>query len=669
MSVIAPSRVSAPIVAPDSAAVRPALRVLGTAPPNLESLLPDYLVLSRVQSGRASLHGLVGASHDRASRLSRRLGHVLRLEEGLLQVPRFGPGLPWVSLAVPGAARDGVAAPGWTEAALLGPQPVEAGCPAVARLRAARVGGTCWADPPSAALLHAVGRGLVLVRPGRDAARGRTMLRAALAQSEAARVLLLAPARGGIVREAAALGCRVLREPVDPWPLLDMAVELHVDGDDELALLGLVAGVEVHCHRPGAYAGWGATQDHGVPARTVRRTGAQVAAAALGDGLRCADPFRAGPAPVEDTIDLLVEWRRLAQANRGVGCLAGMSAWKRRRMAGMFHTGLRAPAVRRTAGGAVAEASLQGGAVAVWSSRVPAGLLVRAAAAGVGVLRVEDGFIRSVGLGCDFLPPCSVVVDRRGMYFDPSRPSDLEHLLATARFTPELRERGRRLAGLLVERGITKYNTGRADTAPPAPPGVRRILVPGQVADDASVRLGGGEVRGNLSLLARVREANPGAHITYKPHPDVDAGHRPGRLSEAEMRAHADQVVRGVSMAALVATTDEVHTLTSLAGFEALLRGCRVVTYGQPFYAGWGLTEDLAPIARRGRQLGIAELVAGALILYPRYLDPLTGLPCPPEVLIERLADPLLWRPGPLMRARRLQGRVSGWLHGMRDGR
>ena len=72
---------------------------------------------------------------------------------------------------------------------------------------------------------------------------------------------------------------------------------------------------------------------------------------------------------------------------------------------------------------------------------------------------------------------------------------------------------------------------------------------------------------------------------------------------------------------------------------------------------------------RRGRRLALDELVAGALILYPRYRDPATGLPCPPEVLIERLADPLLWRPGPLMRARRLQGRVSGWLQGMRDER
>ena len=45
-------------------------------------------------------------------------------------------------------------------------------------------------------------------------------------------------------------------------------------------------------------------------------------------------------------------------------------------------------------------------------------------------------------------------------------------------------------------------------------------------------------------------------------------------------------------------------------------RGRRVATYGQPFYAGWGLTVDLAPPARRGRLLTLDELVAGVLLLF-----------------------------------------------------
>ena len=36
--------------------------------------------------------------------------------------------------------------------------------------------------------------------------------------------------------------------------------------------------------------------------------------------------------------------------------------------------------------------------------------------------------------------------------------------------------------------------------------------------------------------------------------------------------------------------------------------------------------------------LDLDELVAGALILYPRYYDPTSGLPCPVEIAIERIA-------------------------------
>ena len=65
--------------------------------------------------------------------------------------------------------------------------------------------------------------------------------------------------------------------------------------------------------------------------------------------------------------------------------------------------------------------------------------------------------------------------------------------------------------------------------------------------------------------------------------------------------------------------------MTSLTGFDALLRGKKVVTYGLPFYAGWGLTQDMikgaAALDRRTRQLTLDELVAAVLLLYPLYWD------------------------------------------------
>src|SRR3546814_3487292 len=60
---------------------------------------------------------------------------------------------------------------------------------------------------------------------------------------------------------------------------------------------------------------------------------------------------------------------------------------------------------------------------------------------------------------------------------------------------------------------------------------------------------------------------------------------------------------------------------------DLLLRGKHVVTYGQPFYAGWGLTEDKIKTGmatgRRKRRLTLEQLVAGVLLRYPLYWDPM----------------------------------------------
>ena len=101
--------------------------------------------------------------------------------------------------------------------------------------------------------------------------------------------------------------------------------------------------------------------------------------------------------------------------------------------------------------------------------------------------------------------------------------------------------------------------------------------------------------------------------------------------------------------------------MTSLLGFEALLRGKRVTCVGAPFYAGWGLTRDLGPTpSRRTARPDLAQLVHAALIAYPRYWDPVSRRPCPPEVALQRLAEGTIPRPGPLNRLlAKLQGRFA----------
>jgi capsular polysaccharide export protein len=258
---------------------------------------------------------------------------------------------------------------------------------------------------------------------------------------------------------------------------------------------------------------------------------------------------------------------------------------------------------------------------------------------GVNVVRLEDGFLRSVGLGADLIKPVSWVFDSSGIYFDATRCSDLELLLETTGFTTEMKTRAHCFRERIVSSCLTKYNVGSGEWKRPS--GMHRIiLVPGQVESDASIRFGAPGIATNMGLLRAVREANPDAHVLYKPHPDVLAGMRIKGQDEDRALQWCHEQINNIPMGTLLPQVDELHTLTSLAGFEALLRGKKVTCYGQPFYAGWGLTTDILPIARRTRTLTLAELVSGALILYPTYIARRSGTLTTPE---QALDDLLVW--------------------------
>ena len=276
--------------------------------------------------------------------------------------------------------------------------------------------------------------------------------------------------------------------------------------------------------------------------------------------------------------------------------------------------------------------------------------------------RVEDGFLRSRGLGAELIPPLSLVVDDLGIYYDPTRASRLEHLITEAAALPPARlRRAERLVAALISTGVGKYNLSGDGSLPDAG-GRKVVLVPGQVEDDASIRLGAGEVRTNRALLQLARDRHPDAVLVYKPHPDVEAGLRAGQVAAEDLAKLADHVAAKADPMALIAQADRVVTMTSLLGFEALLRGVTVSVTGAPFYAGWGLTEDLGPVpARRRARPALAALAHAALIAYPRYHDPVTGRPCPVEVAVERLASGNI--PAPAIRLRALS-KLQGWCAG-----
>ncbi|WP_028004355.1 capsular polysaccharide export protein, LipB/KpsS family [Sinorhizobium meliloti] len=241
----------------------------------------------------------------------------------------------------------------------------------------------------------------------------------------------------------------------------------------------------------------------------------------------------------------------------------------------------------------------------------------------VPMVRIEDGFIRSVALGATKAPPLSLCFDSPVLYYDPSAPSQLERILETYDFSadPDLLSRARAGIERLIGSRLSKYNTSQ-DVDIERIYGAKdrkRILVVGQVEDDMSIIKGCERRMDNNDLVRIAARENPEAHIIYKPHPEVLHGTRPARSKPEAVKKIAQVLTQDISLADAFETIDHVYTMTSLSGFEALIRGIKVTCLGMPFYAGWGLTDDRQQCNRRSARRTVEEVFAAAYILYPRY--------------------------------------------------
>jgi len=335
--------------------------------------------------------------------------------------------------------------------------------------------------------------------------------------------------------------------------------------------------------------------------------------------------------------DYLAQAQARAETENARGYAAsGIAWWKRAHFRRYFGQGIKFASAEQAA-----ELATQTGAKHLHWATKP--LLVPRD----GVLLIEDGFLRSHGLGLRLLPPVSMVIDDLGIHYYPVRESRLEQMIAKA---PQGSPRALALFAQITTARLSKYNTGQPQSFD-IPKG-HRILVAGQVEDDASILCGAtGPIRTNLALLEAARAAHPNAVILWKPHPDVEAGYRKGAVPLTDVARLGAATLSHVSAARAIDLADEVWTMTSLIGFEALLRGKPVTCGGLPFYAGWGLTTDLvAPPQRRMARPDVAALAHAALIDYPRYWDPLTGTPTAPEIAIARLAEGITPKRGPLAR-------------------
>lgn len=584
-------------------------------------------------------------SFYRAARLAARAGMpTWSLEDGFLRSVGFGQSEPALSLVVDdlGIYYDARSPSRLEQLVAEGPTDEVRARSVIAAWKMARVSKYNHARdfagtlPESYVLVADQTLGDASIRFGMaDAGSFERMLDAALAEHPDATVILkvhpevLAGRKRGhfdLPRVARIDRVMVLGDDVHPVSLIERAKAVYTV-TSQIGFEALLWSRPVRVFGMPFYAGWGLTQDElTAPVRRRAVSLERLVYAALVSYPRYLDPETGGRCEVERVIAHLRLQRQMR--NRFAPELFGLgfSFWKRGILpAFVFGSRLRFAG----ANGPVPDHA----SVLVWGNQ--------AAPENSGsVLRLEDGFLRSVGLGADLVRPLSWVVDDLGIYYDATRPSRLESILADTVFDTRLLQRAAALRQEICRLSVTKYNVSGAPWSRPAA-AQRVILVPGQVESDASIAFGAPGVRRNIDLLRAVRAENPDAFVVYKPHPDVVAGLRSAGSGENEAAAWCDEVLIDCPMGDLLQKVDEVHVLTSLAGFEALLRGRRVVCHGMPFYAGWGLTDDRVTCSRRTRRLCLDELVAGAIFLYPTYVSRCSGRFTTPE---RALVELLCWR-------------------------
>ncbi|WP_167505968.1 capsular polysaccharide biosynthesis protein [Desulfosediminicola flagellatus] len=436
--------------------------------------------------------------------------------------------------------------------------------------------------------------------------------------------------------------CRVITQDVNPISLLKKFDKVYTK-TSQMGFEALLLGKECVCFGLPFYAGWGLTDDRVTCSRRKRKLTVQQVFAGAYILYSCYyNPHLNRESDIIDTLYTIKRYREIEHVNGYVLLLHGFPAWKRFCHLHFFKSYQRNALIFCSTPKKINTETKRKNRnlkLLVWSKPDDSDLNKAATKNNLETYHVEDGFIRSVSLGSDLTTPYSLVVDSRGLYFDPSTESDLEHIYNTYDFPSHtgLLERARKIGKNIVKSKLSKYNN--------APHGVldidrstsdKVILIPGQVADDASIRLGGLGMT-NRSLIERVRNHNPDSYIIYKPHPDVVAGNRKGNVPPHIVQKYCNLTITNISIDTCINSVDEVHTITSLSGFDAILRDKKVVTYGMPFYAGWGLTTDSRTCPRRARMLTKEELIAGALLLYPRYIHPVTKELCEIELVLEEI--------------------------------
>jgi len=440
----------------------------------------------------------------------------------------------------------------------------------------------------------------------------------------------------------------VIADNLNPITLMKQVEHVYV-ATSQMGFEALMLGKRVTCFGVPFYAGWGLTDDRADPSLAVwkRRknnlTREQIFAAAYINYTHYVHPDTLERCDIEDVLDYFLLQQQTRKKTSGKLFCFGFTLWKRNYIRGFLQSPDNHIHFVTSATQALKKGFNRSCLIILWASKDKSEAKKLSQRFNVSIHHMEDGFIRSVGIGTDLTAPASLVLDTRGIYFDPSSNSDLEHLLQHHSFDNSILKRAKKLRYLLLEAEVSKYNLGKKIPLHliQAKSGQSLILIPGQVEDDASIQTGCIDIDTNSKLIINVRENNPDAYIIFKPHPDVISGNRKGTVTNTIIDQYCDLMLDDISVTDCLNVADEVHTMTSLVGFEALLREKKVVCYGLPFYSNWGLTEDRHRLERRNphqqNTTTLDQLVAATLILYPRYINWHTGNYTTPEFIVQQI--------------------------------
>ncbi|ELH7161656.1 capsular polysaccharide biosynthesis protein, partial [Campylobacter jejuni] len=439
--------------------------------------------------------------------------------------------------------------------------------------------------------------------------------------------------------------CILITENFNPVALLEFFDKVYTKTSG-MGFEALMQECECICYGMPFYAGWGLTKDKlECKRRMQKRSLEEVFYVAYILYAEYFNPCLNQKSNIFDTIQTLAKYKDIEKVNSNKLFMLGFTLWKRHFIKPFFKAKDNEIIFLNSIKSLVRYKLKEDDKFFIWGKKYDENtlknlLLVKAKEQNLTnftpkVSLVEDGFIRSISLGSDLTRPFSLIVDDKGLYIDPNKASKLEELLQNEIFDENMLNRAKNIIKILLENRFSKYNgLKHEDLKINAKIGQKIILIPAQVEDDASIILGGFGLS-TLDLLKEVRAKNQDAYIIFKPHPDVLSGNRVGLKDETLILEFCDEIVKDCSIDSAIKIADEIHTITSTSGFDALLRAKKVFAYGMPFYAGWGLTKDKYRCERRTRKLSLEELVAGALIAYPRYINPKTKTLCEIEVCLD----------------------------------